>query len=236
MNPSFNNASQLKNELPILTKEEFNEFWKTRRRAMHPLNFLWIMIGELTLGFIFALSYIPEKSSFALLIISSILLLAFFYHMIYVLITMVTWRLFLNKNFPPGVKVKEAIALREASRKLIQNGHPPVPSSYVRNSAQVVPIEEQEVQLEPLTPTPVTQPQYQPPKTPSNEVVSIGTRRQRREAQKKASPFAGLKDKATELSAKLLPEPPQSSISNYGIPLHGRNEELARLNQMDPLR
>lgn len=231
MNLSFDNAPQRKSELPVLTQQEFNAFWKTRRRAIHPKMFALIIPLEFFLGTVVGLiaTAVNQTEGF-LILLMVILYMTFFLHLPYVLVSMILWKVFLTKNFPKGTTIEEAIELRQASRRIIKEGMPHIEetaSPFSQIGTQYSLYKQPDDSLPPS--------QSNPEPTIESQSEPVVSRRQRREQQQKPSTIDSMKSKLPSFS-DLGVSYRQGSIQNYGVPHPSRNEEIARLNQIDPFK
>lgn len=192
-----------------LTQQEHNEFWKTRRKAMHPLNFLWLIIGEIILLSVFGGS--ADTNGFAGTV-SVLSLMAILVQIPWSIVSLILWKIFIKRNLPKGTKIKEAIRLRKAGKQEAVSNKP------VRiSTAPVAGIARQPHKIETSAPV-------------SKNNAFAGARAQARKQNKKATPKLAMPQ--VKFS---IPQPYSSAqVKEYGQPLESRRAELDRLMSLDP--
>lgn len=192
-----------------LNQQEHNEFWKTRRRAMHPLHFLWLIIGEFILIGIFGES---AETNVLAGTVCSIALLAILVQIPWAIVSLILWKTFIRRNLPKGTKIKNAIRLRKAGKQEVASNKP------VR-----------------VSPTPVSSTADRPHENKISAPVSknnafAGTRAQVRQQKKKAAPKIAM----PKVNFSMPQSYSSAQAKNYGHPLESRKAELERLMALDP--
>lgn len=97
-----------------LNQKEHNEFWKTRRKAMHPLNFLWLILGEAVIFLFFGGNGDTNGIAGTIAFIS---FMAIIIQIPWSIVSLIIWKIFIKRKLPVGTKIKKAIHLRKTGNE-----------------------------------------------------------------------------------------------------------------------